>query len=376
MIYLDNAATTPMLPEVIEEMQKLMSEVYGNPSSIHAYGRKAKVVLEDARKKIAELIHAAPSEIVFTSGGTEANNMALRGCVQTYNIKHIITSKIEHPAVLKPVEDICKAFNIKTSFLDVDKLACIDTKQLEDQLKNNNEPTLVSLMHANNETGTLLPLKEVSEICTNYKAFFHSDMVQSIGKFSHNFDKTKVSFASSSAHKYHGPKGVGFLYINENNKINPTLLGGSQERNMRAGTENVWLIAGMAKALEIACYNIDETNNYISELKAYTAEKLRDFEGITFNAGSDKTGLQTILNVSFPNSPQSEMLLYKLDIAGVAVSGGSACASGSVHPSHVLEVLNVDANQQSLRISFSKFNTKVEIDNVIAIIKDILKHEG
>jgi len=373
MIYLDNAATTPMLPEVIEEMQKLMSDVYGNPSSIHAYGRKAKVVLEDSRKTIAALIHTAPSEIVFTSGGTEANNMALRGCVQTYNIKHIITSKIEHPAVLKPVEDICKVHNIKTTFLDVDKLGRADTSQLEKVLKDSNEPTLVSLMHANNETGTLLPLKEVSEICKSNNAFFHCDMVQSIGKFNHNFDKIKVGFASSSAHKYHGPKGVGFLYINENNKINPALLGGSQERNMRAGTENVWLIAGMAKALEIACRNIEDTIKYISELKTYAADKLRDFEGLTFNAGSDKAGLHTILNVSFPNTPLTEMLLYKLDMAGVAVSGGSACASGSVHPSRVLAVLNADAQQQSLRISFSKFNTKEEIDEVIAIIKEIVR---
>jgi len=375
MIYLDNAASTPMFPEVIEEIKKLMSEVYGNPSSIHSFGRQAKVILEESRKKIAELLHTAPSEIVFTSGGTEANNMALWGCVRTYNIKHIITSGIEHPAVLKPIQAIGENHKIKVTYLDVDRQGQIDIHQLEEKLQQNDEPTFVSLMYANNETGSLLPLEEVSEICKGNNIFFHSDMVQTIGKLAVNFEKTKVGFASSSAHKYHGPKGIGFLYINENNKISPILLGGSQERNMRAGTENVWAIAGMVKALEIANKDLEETQKYITGLKDYMVSKLKDFEGVTFNADSDKMGLHTILSVSFPLTPQTEMLIYNLDIAGVAVSGGSACASGSIHQSHVLEALHVDANSQSLRVSFSKFNTKEEIDKVIAIIKGIIKHE-
>ena len=375
MIYFDNAATTKMFPEVIEEMTKLMPEVYGNPSSIHYFGRQAKVVLENSRKKIADLLLTAPSEIVFTSGGTEANNLALWGCVQAYSIKHIITSKIEHPAVFKPLNAISLAHNIEITYLDVDKQGQIDLNQLQEKLQQNNEPKLVSLMHANNETGSLLPVDMVSEICSNNKAYFHSDMVQTVGKLPLNFEHLKVSFASSSAHKYHGPKGVGFLYINGNNNIKPLMLGGSQERNMRAGTENIGAIAGMAKALEMAYSNIDETRKYIGELKSYMVTRLKDFEGVNFNADSDTTGLHTILSVSFPNTPQTEMLIYNLDIAGVAVSGGSACASGSIHQSHVLEALNVNPDTQSIRFSFSKFNTFSEIDNVVAIIKDIIKHE-
>jgi len=375
MIYFDNAATTPMFPEVIEEITKLMPEVYGNPSSIHALGRKAKVILEDSRKKIADQLHTAPSEIVFTSGGTEANNLALWGCVQTYNVKHIITSQIEHPAVSKPITAIGKAYNIEITYLNVDRQGQIDLNQLKEKLQQNDEVKLVSLMHANNETGSLLPLDNVSKICNDNSAFFHCDMVQTVGKLPLNFENIKICFASSSAHKYHGPKGIGFLYINENNRINPLQLGGSQERNMRAGTENIWAIAGMAKALEIAYKDIEKTQKYISELKNYMANKLKNFEGVSFNADSDKMGLHTILNVSFPASPQTEMLIYKLDMAGVAVSGGSACSSGSIRQSHVLKILNVNPDNQSLRISFSKFNTLNEIDKAIAIIKDIIKYE-
>ncbi len=375
MIYLDNAATTPILPEVIEQMTRLMQEVYGNPSSIHAPGRQAKVVLEDSRKKIADMLHADPSEIVFTSGGTEANNLALWGCVKAYNVKRIITTDIEHPAVSKPVDAIGKACGAEITYLDVDNQGQIDLNQLKEKLQQNNEVKLVSLMHANNETGSLLSLDQVSEICTAHNAFFHSDMVQTVGKLLLNFEKTKISFASSSAHKYHGPKGIGFLYINENNKINPLQLGGSQERKMRAGTENIWLIAGMATALEMAYNDIEKTQKHISELKNYMVAGLKDIEGISFNAGSDQKGLHTILSVSFAPSPQAEMLLYKLDMAGVAVSGGSACSAGSVKQSHVLRILNVNPDYQSIRISFSKFNTFDEIDKVIAIIKDIITHE-
>jgi len=375
MIYFDNAASTPLFPEVVEEINNTMSHAFGNPSSIHSFGRTAKVVLEEARNIISELIHASPSEIVFTSGGTEANNMALWGCVHSYNIQHIITSRTEHPAVLKPIDDICKTLGVKLSFLSTDKNGQIALSELENILENENEPTLVSLMHANNETGLLLPLKDVSALCAKHNTFFHTDMVQTIGKFHINFKHIPVSFASCSAHKFHGPKGIGFLYINEKNKIKPYILGGSQERNMRAGTENVYLIAGMAKAIELCHNNMEETQKYITVLKNYTTEKLKEFEGVTYNASSDKGGLHTILSINFPELPQTEMLIQQLDIEGIAVSGGSACASGSFHSSHVLQQLNVKPDTPSLRISFSKYNTKNEINKFIEVLRKIVHHE-
>lgn len=375
MIYFDNAASTPLLPEVIDEIHALLPEVFGNPSSIHDYGRRARVVIEDARACIAELLHVAPSEITFTSGGTEANNMVLWGAVRKLSVQHIVTTRTEHPAVLNPLSAIAKEHKTKMTFLQVDKNGQPDLTQLEDLLKAENKPALVTLMYANNETGVLLPLKDVSDMCFSAGAYFHSDMVQTFGKLNIDFSKIPVTFASASAHKFHGPKGIGFLYRDSKNIIEPYILGGGQERQMRAGTENTVYIAAMAKALQMAYSRMEEDYQHIATLKNAMAAKLSELKGVTFNADSDKGGLHTMLSVAFPHNPQTEMLLYKLDMHGVAVSGGSACASGAVHQSHVLHELYGITNKINLRFSFSKLNTLQEVNKVAGIIYEILHHE-
>lgn len=375
MIYFDNAASTPLLPEVIDEIHTLLPQVFGNPSSIHDYGRRARVVIEDARACIAELLHVAPSEITFTSGGTEANNMVLWGAVRKLNVQHIISSRTEHPAVLNPLSALVKEYNTKVTFLQVDKNGHPDLTQLEDLLKAEDKPVLVTLMYANNETGVLLPLKDVSDMCCAAGAYFHSDMVQTFGKLNIDFSKIPVGFASASAHKFHGPKGIGFLYRDSKNSIEPYILGGGQERQMRAGTENTVYIAAMAKALQLAYSRMEEDQLHIARLKNALAGKLSELKGITFNAESDKGGLHTLLSVAFPYNPQTEMLLYKLDMQGVAVSGGSACASGAVHQSHVLHKLYGISDKINLRFSFSKQNTLHEVNKVAGIIYEILQHE-
>lgn len=369
MIYLDNAASAPLLPEVINTMLETMQRFFGNPSSIHHFGREARVLIEDARKEIALSLNVSPSEIVFTSGGTEANNWAIASCVRAYNIQHIITSKAEHPAVLKPIENLSLLHNIDVSFLPHSQNGSINLTELEELLKTNTD-VLVCLMQANNETGTLLPLKSVSELCQKYHAFFMTDMVQTIGKYPIDLKTTKVNFATASAHKFHGPKGVGFLYINNDNPIAPIFRGGGQERNRRAGTENTYGIAGMAKALSMSYENMQQNTGYILSLKNYMVSRLSEIKGISYNADSDKSGLYTILNVAFPKTAHSEMLVYNFDIAGIAVSGGSACSSGSINPSHVLETLGYANEKTAVRFSFSKLNSTKEIDTVI----DFLKH--
>lgn len=362
-IYLDNAATTPMYPEVMEEMQSVMQQQFGNPSSIHTFGREAKVSVEASRKRIATLMHASSSEIIFTSGGTEADNMAIRGSIEGLGLKHAITSKIEHHAVLHTLEILEKKGLIKLNFVNLTDNGHIDLEHLEDLLKTN-ECSLVSLMHGNNEIGNLLPLKEVAEICAAHDAVFHSDTVQTVGHY--NLDLSEMPglhFIACSAHKLHGPKGVGFLYINGNNRINPLIHGGEQEMKMRGGTENVSGIAGLAKALEIAHQNMEEDRQYIQGLKSYMMEELeKHLPGVSFNGDAKGNSLYRILNVQFPPSDKAEMLIHNLDIAGIAASGGSACGSGSVKGSHVLEGIGCDMSKPATRFSFSKFNTKEEID--------------
>lgn len=375
-IYLDNAATTPLDPEVIEVMVQTMQNEYGNPSSIHSHGRQAKTIVEKARKTIAQLLNAAPAEIFFTSGGTEADNMAIVRSIEAFGITHAITSPIEHHAVLHTLEELAKTGKIHLDLLRVDDKGNIDLGHLEELLANNPR-TLVSLMHANNELGNLTDIQRVSEICQQYQAIFHSDTVQTMGHYPHNLSQMKIDFITGAGHKFHGPKGVGFLYINSNNKIKPLIFGGAQERNMRGGTENVYGIAGLAKALEIAYRDMEQHQSYIQGLKSYMIEELTiAIPTIQFNGNIEpQQSLYTVLNVSLPCTNMSDMLLFNLDISGISASGGSACSSGSDIGSHVLRAIQADPDRPSVRFSFSKNNTKEEIDHVVAKLKEICDSE-
>ncbi len=373
-IYFDNAATTPMDSEVLQAMLPYMENHFGNPSSIHSFGRTTRSAIEEARKSIATCLNVSPGEIFFTSGGTEADNMAIRCSVHDFKIKHAITSHIEHHAVLHTLEELDKRGVIQLHFVRVDNEGNVDLTHLEELLKFTNERTLVSLMHANNEIGTLLPLKEVGEICLRYNALFHCDTVQTMAHYAFDLQQINVHFVIGAAHKFHGPKGVGFIYIKNDARITPYITGGSQERNMRGGTENLYGIIGIAKALEIANAHLTAHQQSIQELKNYFITQLQaNFTDVQFNGNvTPAQSLYTVLNVSFAPNPNGEMLLFSLDIAGIAASGGSACTSGSNQGSHVLRGINADAMRPSVRFSFSKFNTTQEIDYTITKLKEIL----
>jgi cysteine desulfurase len=374
-IYLDNAATTPLDKDVIAEMLQVMENAYGNPSSIHAQGREVRTLLEKARKTVAGLLNAVPAEVFFTSGGTEADNTAIRCGIQAFGIRHVITSKLEHHAVEHTLDILLKQGTIdQLSFVDVDSKGNIDYIHLEELLKNNPR-SFVSLMHANNELGTLTDIERVGNLCEKYDAIFHCDTVQTMGHYRHDVKKLKAHFLVCAAHKLHGPKGVGFLYVNHNVKIKPLMYGGAQERNMRGGTENVYGIVGLAKALENAYAHMDEHQAYIQELKDYLKTQLTaEIPGIDFNGETEaEKSLYTILNVSFPEMDMADMLLFNLDINGISASGGSACSSGSNIGSHVLTGINADANRPSIRFSFSKYNTKEELDFVVSKLKHIVE---
>ncbi|MFN5705244.1 MAG: cysteine desulfurase family protein [bacterium] len=370
-IYLDNAATTAIDKEVLKAMTTVMEFQFGNPSSIHAHGREVRSIIENARKSVAKLLNTSPAEIFFTSGGTEADNMAINCSIEDYGIKHAITSKIEHHAVLHTLEILEKKGKIKLSFVKLDEKGHVDIAHLEELLQTN-ERSLVSLMHANNEIGNLLDLEKVGDLCEKHNAIFHCDTVQTMGHYAHDMSKLKIHFITCAAHKLHGPKGVGFLYINHNIKIKPMIHGGAQERNMRGGTENVYGIVGLSKALEIAYSELEEHQNYIQSLKSYMIEKLQnEIPGVKFNGDTNpENSLYTVLNVSFPTSEMGEMLLFNLDIAGISASGGSACSSGSNVGSHVLTNINSDPGRPAVRFSFCKNNTKEEIDLVVEKLKD------
>ncbi|MES2836922.1 MAG: cysteine desulfurase family protein [Bacteroidota bacterium] len=370
-VYFDNAATTPLDNEVLEAMIPVMKEQFGNPSSIHGFGRTTRALIENARKSIAKLLNASPSEIFFTSGGTEADNMAILCSVEDLGITHAITSKIEHHAVLHTLEVLEKKGKIKLSFVNLLPDGSVDLTHLEELLKNNAR-SLVSLMHANNEIGNLLPLDKVSELSKKYNAIFHCDTVQTMGHYQHDLQKTKIQFIVGAAHKFHGPKGVGFIYINSDISIHPLINGGAQERNMRGGTENLYGIVGIAKALEVAYRDMEDHQKHVQEVKSYMIEQLeKNIEGVEFNGASRGESLYTVLNVRFPHTDQAEMMLFSLDINGIAASGGSACSSGSNVGSHVLRGINVDLSRPSVRFSFSKYSTKEEVDYVVSKLKDI-----
>jgi len=372
-IYLDNAATTPMDQEVIDAIIPIMQNNFGNPSSVHSFGRSSRAIIEKARKKVAAYINAAPSEIVFTGGGTEADNMVIRGAVDDLGVTHIITSKIEHHAVIDTSEIVGAKHNIKVSFVSFDEKGYVDIASLERLLEENKDKkTLVSLMHANNEISNKLPLKRVIDICKSYGVYFHSDTVQTMCHYKFDVRELGIDFLTCSAHKFHGPKGIGFLYINENIQLKPIITGGAQERNVRAGTENIMGIVGLTKAMEVAYRDLDAHQTHIQGLKNYMIEQLEEIiPDVRFNGDPKGDSLYTVLNVQFPNSDMDEMLLYNFDIEGIAVSGGSACSSGSNIGSHVLKNIGCDMTKPALRFSFSKYNTKEELDYTLNVIKEL-----
>ncbi|ASU33752.1 cysteine desulfurase family protein [Mucilaginibacter xinganensis] len=371
-VYFDNAATTPIDPEVLKTMYAVMESTYGNPSSIHSHGREARTLIERSRKTIAGLLHTSPSEIFFTSSGTEADNTAIRCGIIDHNIKHAITTKIEHHAVLHTMEALEKAGLIKLSFVNLDSKGNVDYEHLETLLKEN-ERSFVSLMHANNEIGTLSDMERVGDLCEAYNAIYHCDTVQTMGHYQHDLGKLKAHFLVCAGHKLHGPKGVGFLHVNHRIKIKPLIYGGAQERNMRGGTENIYGIIGLAKALEIAYSEMEQHQIHIQGLKTYMQEQLlASIPGINFNGETDPAkSLYTVLNVQFPEMEMSDMLLFNLDIAGISASGGSACSSGSDIGSHVLTAIGASASRPSVRFSFSKYNTKDEVDFTVAKVREL-----
>jgi cysteine desulfurase len=370
-IYLDNAATTPLDPTVQEAMMPYLQTHFGNPSSIHTHGREARTAVENARKTVAKLLKCSPSEIFFTSGATEADNTALIGSVFSLDVKHIITSPIEHHAVLHTAEWLHKKGLAKMHLVKTDAKGHVDLNHLEELLQNHPN-ALVSLMHGNNEIGNLTDIGRVSALCRQRQAYFHSDTVQTIGLYPTDLQKLDIDFIVGSAHKFHGPKGVGFLYINGNNKIEPHLHGGSQERNMRGGTENVAGIVGLAKALELAYTEMESKKAQLFALKSGMIHKLKQaIPDILFNGDclSEETSLSHVLSISTPVHEVNEMLLFNLDIAKISVSGGSACTSGVNTGSHVLNHLALDPNRGAIRFSFSKYTTEEEIDKTVEVFK-------
>jgi len=372
-IYFDNAATTALDSQVLETMMPYLTEKFGNPSSIYSYGRESKLAIEQARKSVAKNLNAHPSEIFFTSGGTESNNTAIQTSVRDLHCEHIITSPIEHHAVTHTVEHLDSTEHVKVSYVKLLPDGHINLEHLEKLLSHSKAKTLVSLMHANNEIGNILDIDAVGNLCKKYNALFHTDTVQTVGHFPIDLRNTPVHFITGAAHKFHGPKGVGLLYINENVRIKPFIFGGGQERNMRAGTENLYGIVGFAKALEIATENFEKDSAYILGLKKYMqSQLLNNIKGVDFNGDVNGKSLYTVLSTRFPKTEKSEMLLFNLDINNICASGGSACASGAEEGSHVIRAINSNPNQITVRFSFCKHNTKEEIDIVIQKLKELM----
>jgi cysteine desulfurase len=368
-VYLDNAATTPIDPQVIAAMTDALTHLYGNPSSIHADGRNARAAIEEARKTVAKLINASIGEVFFTSGGTESNNMVLKNAVRDLGVRRIVSSKLEHHAVLHTLDSLVKSGFCTVEYADFDEKGTINLENLAAILRGPSEKTLVTLMHSNNEIGTMINLDEVADLCKKHGALFHSDTVQTLGFYPIDVQKTKVDFLNGSAHKFHGPKGVGFVYINSETSIKPFIDGGAQERNMRGGTENISGIVGLAKALELAYADADAKRAHVEHCRNYLKNRLLEtFEDIKF-IGDTEGGHFKVLNVSFPESPKSELLLFSLDISGISASGGSACSSGAEGGSHVLDALQIDPSRKSIRFSFSHKNTIEDVDFVIEKLK-------
>ncbi len=373
-VYFDNAATTPLSKEVLEAMLPYMTEHFGNPSSIYSYGRETRLAIENARKSVAKILGTKPANIFFTSGGTESNNTAIAASIRDLKCDHIITSPIEHHAVLHTVEHYVDCNDISHSFVKLDDNGVIDLNDLEDQLKQlkaAGKKVLVSLMHANNEIGVLLDIKAVGLMCKEYEAIFHSDCVQTVGHYPMDLSAIYVHFISAAGHKFHGPKGTGILYVSDEVNIKPFIFGGGQERNMRAGTENVYGIVGFAKALEIATRDHEQDSSYIRSLKDYMQQQLvANIKDVSFNCTGN--ALYTVLSACFPKNDKSDFLLMNLDINNICVSGGSACSSGADAGSHVMRALNKTDKYLTIRFSFSKYNTKEEVDMVVGKLVEMV----
>ena len=372
-IYFDNAATTPLAPEVLEAMMPYLTEKFGNPSSIYSYGRETRLAIEQARKSVAKNLGAKPAEIFFTSGGTESSNTILNAAILDLGCKHIISSPIEHHATLHTVTHLAKQHHVQLSFVQILPTGHIDMAHLATLLADSSEKAIVSIMHANNEIGNMIDIEAVGHLCRQHNAYFHSDTVQTVGHFPFELSKLPVDFITGAGHKFHGPKGVGILYINENIKISPLVHGGSQERNMRAGTENLYGIVGFAKALELATDKHQEDSNYIQSLKQYMHDQLvANIPGVSFNGDPFGASLYTLLSVNFPKNEKTEMILFNLDMHHICASGGSACSSGAQQGSHVIGALNKGSEIVTIRFSFSKQNTKEEIDQVVAALRTMM----
>ncbi|MCB0548432.1 MAG: cysteine desulfurase [Phaeodactylibacter sp.] len=371
-IYFDNAATTPLADEVIETMARAMRDNFGNPSSIYAEGRTARAAIEQARKQVAHYLGASIGEVFFTSCGTESNNMALKCAVRDLGVQRILSSPIEHHCVLHSLDSLERLGQVEREAVKMDAHGRPVLSHLEQLLKSSDKKTMVSLMHSNNEIGAMIDLQEVGELCREHGALFHTDTVQTIGYYPIDVSKTPISFLSGSAHKFYGPKGVGFIYINGNNIIKPYLDGGAQERNMRGGTENIYGILGLAKAMQLAYDNLEERRQKVTDVRNYMKAQLEaHFDNLQFN-GDPENGHYKLLSVAFPPSDKADLLLLNLDIAGVSVSGGSACSSGADAGSHVIEALKGDPGRKTIRFSFSHNNTREEVDEVVAKLKEIL----
>jgi cysteine desulfurase len=370
--YLDNAATTPVAPEVMEVMSTVMKEHFGNPSSAHFYGRNAKALIENARRSVARHLNCSPAEIVFMSGGTEADNMAIHAAVFALRVERIITSKIEHHAVGHTVEVLRDNGDVHVEYVNVLSNGHVDLDHLESLLKENKK-TLVTLMHANNEISTLLPLQIVSAMCKKYSAYFHSDTVQTMGHYPFNLESLEIDFLTCAAHKFHGPKGVGFLYVNRKTKTEAFIHGGAQERGLRGGTENLYGIVGLSKAMDLAYEHLEDHRQHVQSLKDFMMVSLKKlFSDAYFHGDTDPSkSLYTVLNVSLPATEKSGMLLFTLDLKGVAVSGGSACSSGATKGSHVLVGIGADMSRPNVRFSFSRYTTKEEVQFAIEQLASI-----
>jgi cysteine desulfurase len=372
-IYFDNAATTPLAPEVLEAMMPYLTEKFGNPSSIYSYGRETRLAIEQARKSVAKNLGAKPAEIFFTSGGTESSNTVLNAAINDLGCKHIISSPIEHHATLHTVTHLAKIHQLQLSFVQILPNGHIDMDHLATLLAASTEKTIVTIMHANNEIGNMIDMAAIGQLCKQHHAYFHSDTVQTVGHFPFELSQLAVDFITGAGHKFHGPKGVGILYINENVKISPLVHGGSQERNMRAGTENLYGIVGFAKALELATEKHEEDRTYIQSLKQYLHDQLiAKIPSVTFNGDPFGRSLYNLLSVNFPKNEKTEMILFNLDMHHVCASGGSACSSGAQQGSHVINALNKGSEIVTVRFSFSKQNTTAEIDQVVKALLTML----
>jgi len=379
-VYFDNAATTQIRDEVTQCISDVLKNEYGNPSSTHAIGRSSKSLLENCRREIADHFNVSASEIIFTSGGTEADNLVINSCVRDLGVTRIITSKIEHHAVMHTIKELQNKYKLQVEYVTLDQYGMINYNHLETLLSDTTHRSLVSLMHINNEVGNILDLKHVADLCKRYATLFHSDIVQSVGHFQLDFSEINIDFAAVAAHKFHGPTGVGFAYIRKNTGLKPLIFGGEQERGLRAGTEAVYAIAGLAKALAISYQNLEKEKNYITEIKDYFKERIqKEIPLVRFNGlcHDNSKSTYTLLNVCLPISPEkSLMLLFQLDLKGIACSKGSACQSGSTGTSHVLkEILSEEELQKpSIRFSFSSFNTKDEVDYVVNVLKEFIEN--